>query len=693
MARIAMVSSEIAPLRGWGAGTYATLMTLALSRAGHEVHLFTDAPDAAARAPALFPGVRLHELRPVAGEAFDNAHQAYSLAAMRAVIDAHEAAPFDVIEFADVGAEGYFALRAREATGVLAGATIAIRTHQTNHMLRELNRWPWENRWFASLRAMERYCLRAADVLLAPSRQIISTLEREIPGATRRARLARNPFSADLLSSPDGAAEPEALPRVFFAGRLEHLKGVEVLVRAAVKVLDRGVAAGFVLIGADTFTAPGGVWMRPHLETLIPARHAAAFEFHSTQMPRTFVATELARATLCCLPSLEDNFPYGALECIAAGRALITTTGSGVSEILTHGHDALLVPPDNVVALADAIARGLSDSTLRAKLADHARATLARECDPGVVTRVYAELRPRTLPSPPRAAHAQTTAVIAATGPAERLEATLRSLRAQTLAPTRIIVVADAATLASLPAAGDTDTIEHTEGGPAGALNAGIAVAHTRRVLPLRAGDVLEPAFIERAVRAAGINPDAAAVTSLFAVVDEEDGSRRRTVLPLGLERDQLPVWNCGGPLGALLDRDAVLAVGGFDPAMEDLYEWDMWCALANGGYRSVVIPEVLVVERRPPALTRRRAEMLRALMLAKHVGLSTNPELTMRMLVGEMLTDEDLDGRPDPRDIARSLIDENLRYRLADRLNATAAKLGVHDLLKSAAKSLDRGP
>jgi hypothetical protein len=84
---------------------------------------------------------------------------------------------------------------------------------------------------------------------------------------------------------------------------------------------------------------------------------------------------------------------------------------------------------------------------------------------------------------------------------------------------------------------------------------------------------------------------------------------------------------------------------------------------------------------------------MLRAIMLAKHTGLSTNPELTMRMLVGELLTDEDLDGRPDPRDIARSLIDENLRYRLADRLNATAAKLGVHDLLKSAAKSLDRDP
>ncbi len=693
MSRIAIVSSEIAPLRGWGAGTYATLMTLALSRAGHEVHLFTDAPEIATRGPALFPGVRLHELRPDTSQSFDNTHQAYSLAAMRAVLDAHEATPFDVIEFPDVGAEAYFALRAREATGALAGATIAIRTHQTNHMLRELNRWPWENRWFASLRAMERYCLAAADVLLAPSRQIISTLEREIPGATRRTRLARNPFSADLLSSPDGEAEPDARHRVVFTGRLEHLKGVEVLVRAAVKVLDRGINATFVLIGADTFTAPGGLWMRPHLESLIPARHAAAFEFHSTQMPRAFVATELARATLCCLPSLEDNFPYGALECLAAGRALITTKGSGVSEILTHRHDALLVPPDNEAALADAIALGLSDSQLRATLAEHARATLARECDPAAVTRVYSDLRPRTLPSPPRAAHAQTTAVIAATGPAEHLARTLQALRMQTLAPTRIIVVADRATLGSLPAAADTDTIEHTDGGPAGALNAGIAAAHTRRVLPLRAGDLPEPAFIERAVRAAAINPDAAAVTSLFAVVDDEDRSRLRTVLPLGLHRDQLPVWNCGGPLASLLDRDAVLAVGGFDPAMEDLYEWDLWCALANGGYRSVVIPEVLVVERRRPALSRRRTEMLRAIMLAKHTGLSTNPELTMRMLVGELLTDEDLDGRPDPRDIARSLIDENLRYRLADRLNATAAKLGVHDLLKSAAKSLDRDP
>ncbi|MFZ4573612.1 MAG: glycosyltransferase [Phycisphaerales bacterium] len=703
MAKIALVSSEVAPLHGWGAGTYAALVTLALSRAGHEVHLFTDAPGAAEHGGSLFPGVRIHQLERLGcerckAEGFDNSHQASGLEAMRALEAEHAREPFAIVEFPDIGGEAYFTLRAREAWGALPGAVLAVRTHQCNHILRALNRWPWENRWFASLRAMERFCLARADVLLAPSARVRSIVDREISGAAARTLLARIPFSDDLLVGEQEIAAARAPqegepPRVLCTGRLEHLKGVEHLVRAAVEVLSRGIVAKFVLVGADTFTGPGGGWMLAHLESLIPPEFRGAFEFHSKQMPRIFVAAELRRATLCCCPSLEDNFPYGVLEAMHAGRAIITTDGCGVSEVLQDGRDALIVPAANSGALSDAICRLLADPALRDRLGAAARETVARECDPSRVVRVYDELRPgpvRVVAGQPRGG---VTIVIPAIGGSRYLTQALRSVREQTVAPDAIVLV-EGPGRSSIEDA-SVKRVQAREGGVAGALNAGIAAATTRWIVPLRPEDLLEPRFIERTLDAAARNEGLACVATLALRFDDADPSLRTVSIPLGLERDQLPVWNCAGPLSALVARAALDAVGGYDIAMDELFEWDLWCGLANRGYRSVVVPEFLVIERhgaRPP-LTRRRAEMLRAIMLAKHTGLSANPELTMRMLVGELLTDEDLDGRPDPRDVAFEIVRTNLRYRLADRLNAAAKKLGVQGVLKGLARDGSEQP
>lgn len=694
MARIALVSSELAPLRGWGAGTYAALNALALSRHGHEVHLFTDAPGAVERGGALFPGVTLTAIDTSTGDAalpgYDCDHLRYSLAAMRALRAAHARTPFDVIEFPDVGAEAYFTLRARDAGGEFAGAVIALRLHLCDHIIRALNEWTWENRWFATLRAMERDCLARADLLLAPSERVAAHVEASVPGAGERTRILRYPFSADLLAASTSEITHDA-PTVLYTGRLEHRKGVETLVSAANVVLSRGVRARFLFIGQDTFTGPAGKWMRPHLERRIDPKYRVAFEFRAEQMSRAEIAAHLKSATVCCFPAFDDNFPFAALEALHAGCAVVTTDGNGVSEILRDGRDALIASGGDDASLADAIERALSDAPLRARLGAGAKETIARECDPRTIARAYDDLRPRETVRVTRERD-DITVIVPVYNSHHYLEQTLNSVRAQSVKPTEILVVDDGSTdpetVRALDALRDVRLVRLANLGLSGARNVGVFGAKTRWVLPLDSDDLLEPAFIERALDASARNPRAAYITSFMMCFRDEDPALRSVYIPLGFERDLLPVWNCAGPCTGLIDRAAAVAVHAYDLAMDAFEDWDLWCSLARAGHSSVVVPEFLILNRIRTSsmlrtLTRRRAEMLRSMMLAKHVGLSTDPELTMRMLAGELLSDEDLDGRPDPRSIAREIVDENLRYRLADKLNEAAKKLGVHAVLK----------
>jgi glycosyltransferase involved in cell wall biosynthesis len=652
--------------------------------------------------------VHIHPLvisQDLALDGYDCSHLRVSMAALRTLQVLHAAAPLDTIEFADVGGEGYFTLAARRASGDFAGVTLAVRLHLCDHIVRSLNRWTWENRWFATVRAMERFCLRHADVLLAPSQLVANWCTESEPAASSRIRLLRYPFSPDLMHAAAAAySAPESTtrPRVLYTGRLEHRKGVETLVRAAVSLLSRGCDADFCFIGADTFTGPAGQWMKPHLMRLVPARFSDRFEFHVGQMPRDLLASHLRAADICCFPALADNFPFAMLEAMHEGRPIITTTGCGVSEVLTHERDALIVPPRDEPALAAAIERLIRDPALRAALGAEASRTLAANCDPVRIARAY-DASPQGATAHPSTLHpgkrgeglrsaADVTIIIPVYNTHHHLAETLESVKVQSLSGAEVIIIDDGSTdpattrfLDSLP---DVRVIRQSNTGLSGARNAGCAHSNTRWVLPLDSDDLLEPRCLERLLHAARCNPRAVYVTSLMSCFFESEPGRAMVYIPLGFERDLLAVWNCAGPCTGLLDREVVLSRGGYDPAMTAFEDWDLYCGLAAAGHSAVVVPEFLIRNRIRSgsmlrSLGRRKAEMLRSMMLAKHSGLSTSPELTMRMLVGELLSDEDLDGRPDPRQLASDLVRENFRYRAADRLNASARQLGIHRLLK----------
>jgi glycosyltransferase involved in cell wall biosynthesis len=67
------------------------------------------------------------------------------------------------------------------------------------------------------------------------------------------------------------------------------------------------------------------------------------------------LAALLSRAALAVLPSTEESFGNAVAEAMAAGVPLVTTRVGSIPELVGDGRNALLVPPEDPPALADAI--------------------------------------------------------------------------------------------------------------------------------------------------------------------------------------------------------------------------------------------------------------------------------------------------------------------------------------------------
>jgi glycosyltransferase involved in cell wall biosynthesis len=85
---------------------------------------------------------------------------------------------------------------------------------------------------------------------------------------------------------------------------------------------------------------------------------------------------------LLVLPSLRDGLPNALLEGMACERAVVAARVGGISDVIHHGENGLLVPPGEVFTLAETITSLLQTPERRAKLGRAARQTVLAHFDP-----------------------------------------------------------------------------------------------------------------------------------------------------------------------------------------------------------------------------------------------------------------------------------------------------------------------
>jgi glycosyltransferase involved in cell wall biosynthesis len=88
---------------------------------------------------------------------------------------------------------------------------------------------------------------------------------------------------------------------------------------------------------------------------------------------KTQVPTVVNRGDIFLNTTNFDNAPVSVVEAMACGLCVVSSNVGGIPYLLQDGHDALLVPPNDAPAMADAARRILQDQNLGASLSRNAR--------------------------------------------------------------------------------------------------------------------------------------------------------------------------------------------------------------------------------------------------------------------------------------------------------------------------------
>lgn len=183
--------------------------------------------------------------------------------------------------------------------------------------------------------------------------------------AARRLAVLPNP----VLLRPGHAAEVLPRPVVVGIGRLEYQKGFDLLLRAFARIASSWPEWTLVLVGEGS--------LKTELERLASTLGLR----DKVRFMGTVEVTELLlmQIDVFVLPSRFEGFPNALCEAMAAGRAVIASDcPSGPGEIIQNGENGLLVPIENVSALANVLERLVGDPALRLRLGRQARNVAVR---------------------------------------------------------------------------------------------------------------------------------------------------------------------------------------------------------------------------------------------------------------------------------------------------------------------------
>ena len=83
-------------------------------------------------------------------------------------------------------------------------------------------------------------------------------------------------------------------------------------------------------------------------------------------------------ADLLVLPTLSEGTPRVLVEARASGLPVIASDVGGIPSSISNGHDGLLVPPKNPLAISNAIGKVVEDSDLRLSLIENGYRTASK---------------------------------------------------------------------------------------------------------------------------------------------------------------------------------------------------------------------------------------------------------------------------------------------------------------------------
>lgn len=382
--RVLFVSQEYPPETGWGGiGSYVASIAPALAARGHEVHVLSCVAGQPFR-DYLDEGVHIHR------RGFFHVR---GLSRLRALFVRITGATetwhrlqlglstllewrrlgmcFDVVEYPVWNAEGWLFALKRHIPLVALLVTPAFLIARADSGLP----FTRDARWSSVL---EKFAVERAHVVNAPSRLIVDSLRGF--GWLKTAHVEVVPPAVHWSTWETEVPVSTTAPVVLFIGRLEPRKAPELLADALSIVRNTVPNAQAIFVGRDG--RRDGLLYR---DWLVKRSSGASGLRFMGSVPWRQLMDCLASSRVLAMPSISESFGLVAAEAMAAGRPVVTTTNTGIAELVQRTGSGSVVPPGDAKALAQELLPFLTDASLAEETGERGRTAVKKFLDPATV--------------------------------------------------------------------------------------------------------------------------------------------------------------------------------------------------------------------------------------------------------------------------------------------------------------------
>lgn len=166
--------------------------------------------------------------------------------------------------------------------------------------------------------------------------------------------------------------ERHSIPTILSAAQLVQRKGMDYLLKSCQILNQRGFHFHCIIAGDGE--------ERPKLEAMASENVVFLGRYQQKDLAEIFAKADIF--VLACVTSENgdrDGIPVVLMEAMAAGLPVISSSVSGIPELISDDVDGLLLAEKDAEALADAIMRLFSDDVLYERLRAAAKAKIASE--------------------------------------------------------------------------------------------------------------------------------------------------------------------------------------------------------------------------------------------------------------------------------------------------------------------------
>lgn len=387
--RILYVSSEYPPETGFGGiATYTKHISEAMASLGHEVHVLCRATDreytrknGGVTVHRLFcephPLPRMRCLYPFRKISYwfvlQSLHRiSWAKTVCNAVNKLSRNSSFDIIEYPECGAEGYFLSKKRFPT--------VVRLHTPWTIVHELNIANENPVDCLFQEYLERRSIKNAEIITSPSNAILNMLNK-------RWKIGQAFVFANPIPVSNYGRKKKGFGWVY-TGRLEFRKGVHILVKAYAIVCKKRSPPPLHLIGRSYGNMPDGRTYEQYIRQLIAENGLIDRILITPEVNQTDIGTILNNFEVGFYPSLWENLPYSCLEAMASQTVVCASDCGGFPEMICHGENGLLFKCGDESSLADIMLQLIDNKYKMDELGIQARLNVLEKFDSSVIGKI-----------------------------------------------------------------------------------------------------------------------------------------------------------------------------------------------------------------------------------------------------------------------------------------------------------------